>query len=139
MERLGDKLIIAAGCFVVAMGMGMDVPEIAALLYGVTFTCLYEYCRDRRLLYGGCLIYLSVMIFVPGFLLLLPLIFYDLAGSKAERKEIYGLLLFLPAVLAVLIIHVLTGRTDVSAALIVQFITGGACYLAFRTKRLLLL
>lgn len=90
----------------------------------MTFTCLYEYCRDRRLLYGGCLIYLSVMIFVPGFLLLLPLIFYDLAGSKAERKEIYGLLLFLPAVLAVLIIHVLTGRTDVSAALFVLFITG---------------
>lgn len=30
MERLGDKLIIAAGCFVVAMGMGMDVPEIGS-------------------------------------------------------------------------------------------------------------
>lgn len=137
MERLEDKIIIAAGCFAVAMGMGMDVPEIAALLYGVTFTCLYEYCRDRRLLYGGCLMYLSVLVFVPGFLLLLPLIFYDLAGSKAERKEIHGLLLFLPAALAVLIIHVLTGRADAYAALFLLCITGGACYLAVRTKRLL--
>ena len=68
---------------------------------------------------------------------MLPLIFYDLAGSKAERKEIYGLLLFLPPVLAVLIINILTGRTYVPAALFVLFITGDSCYLAVRTKRLL--
>lgn len=88
MNRLFDKSIVLACCIAAALGLAADARLVAALCLGVIITALAEVAqgeRAGRASEAGSYAYVIAAVFVPPFMPLAPLAFYDIA--RRVRRE----------------------------------------------------
>lgn len=85
MERIRDKALLLAGGLTAGFLLGMGVLELLAIFAGITLTCLFEYSENKYWLYVGYGVCLVIMILVPQFLLILPMLIYDMVYQRCWR------------------------------------------------------
>lgn len=84
-ERIRDKALLLAGGLTAGFLLGMGVLELLAIFAGITLTCLFEYSENKYWLYVGYGVCLVIMILVPQFLLILPMLIYDMVYQRCWR------------------------------------------------------
>lgn len=82
MERIQDKTLLLAGGLMAGFLLGMRVWELLAIFTGIILTSLFEYSENKYWIYVGYGVCLVIMILVPQFLLILPMLFYDMVYQK---------------------------------------------------------
>lgn len=138
MNRLFDKSIVLACCIAAAMGLAVDARLVAAFCLGVIATSLAEVAqgnRARRASETASYVYIIAAVFVPPFVPLAPLAFYDIA-RRVRRERIWPALaigaVFVCALVADLRGGVLTTRT----LLLTAILSVAATLLSLRTAQL---
>lgn len=138
MNRLFDKSIVLACCIAAAMGLAVDARLVAAFCLGVIATSLAEVAqgnRARRASETASYVYIIAAVFVPPFVPLAPLAFYDIA--RRVRREHARVALGVGAVFACALVadfrtDALTARTLLLAAIL----SIAATLLSLRTAQL---
>ena len=138
MNRLFDKSIVLACCIAAAMGLAVDARLVAAFCLGVIATSLAEVAqgnRARRASETASYVYIIAAVFVPPFVPLAPLAFYDIA--RRVRREHAWVALGIDSVFAFALIADL--RTDALTArtlLLTAILSVAATLLSLRTAQL---
>ena len=138
MNRLFDKSIVLACCIAAAMGLAVDARLVAAFCLGVIATSLAEVAqgnRARRASETASYVYIIAAVFVPPFVPLAPLAFYDIA--RRVRREHAWVALGIGSVFAFALIADL--RTDALTArtlLLTAILSVAATLLSLRTAQL---
>lgn len=138
MNRLFDKSIVLACCIAAAMGLAVDARLVAAFCLGVIATSLAEVAqgnRTRRASETASYVYIIAAVFVPPFVPLAPLAFYDIA--RRVRREHAWVALGIGSVFAFALIADL--RTDALTArtlLLTAILSVAATLLSLRTAQL---
>lgn len=138
MNRLFDKSIVLACCIAAAMGLAVDARLVAAFCLGVIATSLAEVAqgnRTRRASETASDVYIIAAVFVPPFVPLAPLAFYDIA--RRVRREHAWVALGIGSVFAFALIADL--RTDALTArtlLLTAILSVAATLLSLRTAQL---
>lgn len=138
MNRLFDKSIVLACCIAAAMGLAVDARLVAAFCLGVIATSLAEVAqgnRTRRASETASYVYIIAAVFVPLFVPLAPLAFYDIA--RRVRREHAWVALGIGSVFAFALIADL--RTDALTArtlLLTAILSVAATLLSLRTAQL---
>ena len=138
MNRLFDKSIVLACCIAAAMGLAVDARLVAAFCLGVIATSLAEVAqgnRARRASETASYVYIIAAVFVPPFVPLAPLAFYDIA--RRVRREHAWVALGIGSVFAFALITDL--RTDALTArtfLLTAILSVAATLLSLRTAQL---
>lgn len=138
MNRLFDKSIVLACCIAAAMGLAVDARLVAAFCLGVIATSLAEVAqgnRTRRASETASYVYIIAAVFVPPFVPLAPLAFYDIA--RRVRREHAWVALGIGSVFAFALITDL--RTDALTArtlLLTAILSVAATLLSLRTAQL---
>lgn len=138
MNRLFDKSIVLACCIAAAMGLAVDARLVAAFCLGVIATSLAEVAqgnRARRASETASYVYIIAAVFVPPFVPLAPLTFYDIA-RRVRREHAWVALgigfVFAFALIADLRTDALTART----LLLTAILSVAATLLSLRTAQL---
>ena len=138
MNRLFDKSIVLACCIAAAMGLAVDARLVAAFCLGVIATSLAEVAqgnRTRRASETASYVYIIAAVFVPPFVPLAPLAFYDIA-RRVRREHAWVALgigsVFAFALVADLRADALTART----LLLTAILSVAATLLSLRTAQL---
>ena len=138
MNRLFDKSIVLACCIAAAMGLAVDARLVAAFCLGVIATSLAEVAqgnRARRASETASYVYIIAAVFVPPFVPLAPLAFYDIA--RRVRREHAWVALGAGAIFAcALVAYAHAGALPTRALLLTAILSVAATLLSLRTAQL---
>ena len=79
MQRTADKLLVFGLCLLILFFWQIELITVIALLAAVAASALCEYFENRIALYL-CALYVILCLFIPGFIVFLPVIVYDCAN-----------------------------------------------------------
>ena len=138
MNRLFDKSIVLACCIAAAMGLAVDARLVAAFCLGVIATSLAEVAqgnRARRASETASYVYIIAAVFVPPFVPLAPLAFYDIA-RRVCREHVWGALGAGAIFACALVAYAHAGALPTRALLLTAILSVAATLLSLRTAQL---
>ena len=138
MNRLFDKSIVLACCIAAAMGLAVDARSVAAFCLGVIATSLAEVAqgkRPRRASEAASYAYVITAVFVPPFVPLAPLAFYDIA-RRVRRERVWAALGIGAAFALALATDLRRGALSTQTLLLTAILSVAATLLSLRTAQL---
>lgn len=138
MNRLFDKSIVLACCIAAAVGLAVDARLVAAFCLGVIATSLAEVARGKR---ARCAseaagyVYVIAAVFMPPFVPLAPLAFYDIA-RRVRRERSWPALGIAAAFALALATDLRCGALSTQTLLLTAILSVAATLLSLRTTQL---
>ncbi len=95
MNQLFDKILLFISSMVIYLMNDYSLYAVIPAILIVLLSCLSYYFENDRMSLYGCLVYASICYFIPGYIILLPLLLYDIIQSKYQAFVSIIILLFI--------------------------------------------
>ena len=95
MNQLFDKILLFISSMVIYLMNDYSLYAVIPAILIVLLSCLSYYFENDRMSLYGCLVYAALCYFIPGYIILLPVILYDIIQTRYQAITLMVLLLFL--------------------------------------------
>ena len=95
MNELFDKTLLFISSLVIYLMNDYSLYAVIPAILTILLSCLSYYFEDDKMSLYGCLVYASICYFIPGYIILLPLLLYDIIQSKYQAFVSIIILLFI--------------------------------------------
>jgi signal transduction histidine kinase len=95
MSELFDKILLFISGMVIYLLQDYSLYAVIPAILTISLSCLSYYFENNRMSLFGCLVYAAICYFVPGYLILLPFLLYDIIQSKYQTFALMTILLFI--------------------------------------------
>lgn len=95
MSELFDKILLFLSGMVIYLLRDYSLYAVIPAILTILLSCLsYYFEKDRMSLYG-CIVYAATCYFIPGYIILLPILLYDIIQSKYQAFVLMIVFLFI--------------------------------------------
>jgi signal transduction histidine kinase len=84
MYEIIDKLLLFICCLALYLFEVTGSFYIVPIIIAVVLSSLFVYYEDARIRFAGCLLYALLCLLFPGYIILLPLVLYDILHTKYQ-------------------------------------------------------
>lgn len=124
MNELFDKILLFLSSMVIYLMYDYSLYAVIPAILTILLSCLSYYFENNRMSLYGCILYAAICMFIPGYIILLPVLLYDIIHSKFQaftlmiififivNAKYYNLPYFLFAILLMLAAILLKMKTD---------------------------
>jgi signal transduction histidine kinase len=124
MYEIIDKLLLFLCCLILYLFEVNNNIYVVPVIIAVALSSLFVYYENGRVHLAGCMLYALLCIFFPGFIIFLPLVFYDILHTRYQYKmvilpilyinrwEDYSLMALSMTTMILLISYLLKFKTD---------------------------
>ena len=95
MNELFDKVLLFLSSMVIYLLHDYSLYAVIPAILTVLFSCLFYYFEDDRITLYGCIVYVAICYFVPAYIIMLPILLYDIIHSKFQAFSLTIVLLFI--------------------------------------------
>jgi signal transduction histidine kinase len=96
MIELFDKILLFISGMVIYLMYDYSLYAVIPAILAILLSCLFYYFENDRIALTGCIIYVALCMFLPGYVILLPLLLYDIING---RFKAFALILLLPFII----------------------------------------
>ena len=84
MNDIIDKIVLLISCVIIYLTQDNSGFTIIPIILTIIFGCLFYYYEDYRLKLAGIIVYLLLCLIFPKYIILLPVLLYDIANTKFQ-------------------------------------------------------
>lgn len=95
MNELFDKILLFIISMVIYLLNDYSLYAVVPAILTILISCLCSYFENDRLSLYGCILYAAICFFIPSYIVLLPLLLYDIVHSKYQAFALIIILLFI--------------------------------------------
>ena len=95
MNQIFDKILLFISSMVIYLMNDYSLYAVIPAILIVLLSCLSYYFEKDRISLYGCIVYAVLCYFIPGYIILLPVILYDIIQSRYQVFTLMVILLFL--------------------------------------------
>lgn len=95
MNQLFDKILLFISSMVIYLMNDYSLYAVIPAILIVLLSSLSYYFENDRMSLYGCIVYAAISYFIPGYIILMPVILYDIIKSKYQAFALMIILLFL--------------------------------------------
>lgn len=95
MNELFDKVLLFLSSMVIYLLYDYSLYAVIPAILIVLLSCLFYYFEDDRITLLGCFVYIAICYFIPAYIIMLPVLLYDIVKSKYQAFSLMIILLFI--------------------------------------------
>ncbi|NLP16509.1 MAG: sensor histidine kinase [Clostridiales bacterium] len=95
MYELFDKILLFISAMVIYILHDYSLYAVIPAIITILLSCLSYYFENDRISLYGCMVYAAMCYFIPGYIILLPVLLYDIISRKYQAFSLAVILLFI--------------------------------------------
>ncbi|NLK99104.1 MAG: sensor histidine kinase [Clostridiales bacterium] len=95
MNELFDKILLFISSMAIYLMSDYSIYAVIPVILTVLLSCLSYYYESDRISLYGCIAYAIICYFIPAYIILLPLVLYDIIKSKYQAFTLVIIVLFI--------------------------------------------
>lgn len=95
MNELADKILLFISSMVIFLLYDYSLYAVIPAILTVLLSSLSYYFENDKMTLYGCIVFAAICYFIPGYIIMLPIILYDILKSKYQAFSLIIILLFI--------------------------------------------
>lgn len=95
MNEIFDKLVLFLYCTTLYLFHSNNFFMVIPFILSIVLSCLFIYFEDARIKLVGNIIFILICLFMPDYIIFLPLLLYDIFRTKYQLASLSVILLFI--------------------------------------------
>ncbi|TAH68890.1 MAG: sensor histidine kinase [Anaerolineaceae bacterium] len=95
MNELLDKILLFLSSMVIYLLQDYSLFAVIPAILTILLSCLSYYFENSRMSLYGCIVYAAICLFIPGYIIFLPVLLYDIVHSKYQAFSLILIFVFI--------------------------------------------
>lgn len=95
MNEILDKILLFISSMVIYLLHDYNLYAVIPAILTILFSCLFYYFESQKINLYGCIVYAAICLFIPGYIVLLPFLLYDIIHDKYQYFVLIAPFLFI--------------------------------------------
>lgn len=95
MNEIMDKILLFISSMIIYLLRDYSLFAVIPAILTIMLSCLFYYFENPKMILYGCIAYSALCLFIPGYIIFLPILLYDIIKSKYQVFSLLIIMVFI--------------------------------------------